>query len=322
MLDIYFFNVGHGDSIAINFPNGEWGIIDCNRALKTEEPPVLRFLKNNNIKKINFLCITHPHSDHYNGCEKIIEYCSNNIKNLILYDVSSMNNIDKDTSLGKALIEYKKINRTVDNALDKIICARRGESINIGDVVINFLNPTDRILKKLNYDEISLEKVEFNAASVIFYMLYENIKILLTADSTTSNWMEILKNNDEYVSDVIKISHHGSIENNPFNLLEKLVTKGTYSIISTDGGIRYSSLPSAEVIKSLNKLETKLTLTSDIDITEETEETEENNIYANSREKYVIKKLGKDINIPRKDGYIKISILEDRKIIQNNVLHF
>lgn len=31
MLKLYFFNVGHGDSIAINFPDNSWGVIDSQK---------------------------------------------------------------------------------------------------------------------------------------------------------------------------------------------------------------------------------------------------------------------------------------------------
>lgn len=54
MLELYFFNVGHGDSIAIKFPNNEWGIIDCNRNINHKEPNVLTFLKSKNVKTFKF----------------------------------------------------------------------------------------------------------------------------------------------------------------------------------------------------------------------------------------------------------------------------
>jgi len=103
MLNIYFFNVGHGDSIAVQFPDNTWGIIDCNRNRGEIDPNVLKFLKLEGIKSLRFLCLTHPHDDHFKGIDKIIEYFEENIGKFLTYNhrVGSKNETNKNSSLAK-----------------------------------------------------------------------------------------------------------------------------------------------------------------------------------------------------------------------------
>jgi len=76
-LKVIIFNVGEGDSAAIGFPVGEqtkWGLIDCCQAKYQNEPPVLKFLREEGIKELEFVCLTHLHYDHYRGLSQILDY--------------------------------------------------------------------------------------------------------------------------------------------------------------------------------------------------------------------------------------------------------
>ena len=148
MLELYFFNVGHGDSIAIKFPNNTWGVIDCNRNTNETTPHVLTFLLNKKVGNLCFLCITHPHEDHFKGIDKIIEQYSKHIDKLILYGLTRNDKeILETSSLGKGLKYFYNDNKT--NIRDKIELANINHSINVGDVEIKILNPTDDDLKNV-----------------------------------------------------------------------------------------------------------------------------------------------------------------------------
>ncbi len=75
-LHVYLFNVGQGDHILIQLPNGEYGIIDSHYDAKynpLNEPPGLTFLKERSKKesiRIAFLHISHYHKDHFKGLEQ------------------------------------------------------------------------------------------------------------------------------------------------------------------------------------------------------------------------------------------------------------
>jgi beta-lactamase superfamily II metal-dependent hydrolase len=94
-LIVRIFDVGHGDSILIEFPDGKdgkhLGIIDCNSHASSNRiaesnnqdrsvPKILSYLTNNlNDKKkeldyiVDFICLSHYHIDHYNGIGCLIK---------------------------------------------------------------------------------------------------------------------------------------------------------------------------------------------------------------------------------------------------------
>lgn len=255
MLTMYFFNVGHGDSIAVKFPNNDWGIIDCNRNSDTVEPNVLVFLKAIKVNRLKFICITHPHEDHFDGMDEIVDYFGKNIDLFLIFGRrTGHSNEERESSLTNALKIFIETHK--ETFLDKIIYPERGSKIIIDNIEITFLNPTANIIKKLSNLKY-LTNQDFNNESIVLNFIYNNNNILLTGDSTKANWSEILKDpslNNNLMSQITKISHHGSAQSNNKEIFDHIISKEkNVSIISTDGGILYKSIPSAEIINCLEK---------------------------------------------------------------------
>jgi competence protein ComEC len=81
MLRIRFLNVGQGDSIILEWQDItdlSWkiGIIDCNLYLNAN--PTLSYLIQNNYKEIEFILLSHPHSDHFSGMKALLLHCEKN----------------------------------------------------------------------------------------------------------------------------------------------------------------------------------------------------------------------------------------------------
>ncbi len=87
-LKLYVLDVGHGDSLIVQFPDGiSHGIVDCNRHKESntgfggnynpEWPKALTYFRNLVDKGqkpvIEFVCLTHPHIDHYMGYGHLLE---------------------------------------------------------------------------------------------------------------------------------------------------------------------------------------------------------------------------------------------------------
>ncbi|MEM9987791.1 MAG: hypothetical protein AAF804_22095, partial [Bacteroidota bacterium] len=74
-LRVIVFNVGNGDHILLQFPNGQYGIIDfCYQGvLKQYEPPAVTYLRNlkeehpDQPLSLAFLHLSHPDTDHIKG---------------------------------------------------------------------------------------------------------------------------------------------------------------------------------------------------------------------------------------------------------------
>ena len=78
---ITFKNVGHGDSIII-----EWDVIEKDKKKVTKlfiidckkverKNPVISYLKKCVNPQIEYLIISHPHNDHYSGMLELMQYC-------------------------------------------------------------------------------------------------------------------------------------------------------------------------------------------------------------------------------------------------------
>ncbi len=306
MLELYFFNVGHGDSIAIKFPNNEWGIIDCNRNINHKEPNVLTFLKSKNVKHLNFLCITHKHEDHFKGVDVLVDYFKDNIDTLILPNKTISGKYTRNR-----LIPLKKAIATiiVPNKGKKLKCADICSSFIIDEVSVQILSPDDEISNECFSKFLTNSEEEvLNKESVVIYFEFAGKKILLTGDVTADVWDKILHSDAEIKADIIKISHHGSKENNPYNILKLITKPNSYAIISSDGNIKYKALPSRDLIAFLQD-ECKINVLTTYDINQyQKDEKPKNieNLKENSIINFVSKSLTKDSQIY--SGYIKITI--------------
>jgi beta-lactamase superfamily II metal-dependent hydrolase len=85
-LTVYLFNVGQGDHILLELPNGEFGIIDFyyEISLGWKKPPALTYLdylKSRDPSRkivISFICISHPDRDHLKGIDYFLEWIKRN----------------------------------------------------------------------------------------------------------------------------------------------------------------------------------------------------------------------------------------------------
>jgi Metallo-beta-lactamase superfamily len=76
MLTIHVLNVGHGHSAIVEFDNGTdtvFGVVDSNLPAGETEPRALTKLRQLGAKRLSFLCLTHPHKDHFKGLYRIIQ---------------------------------------------------------------------------------------------------------------------------------------------------------------------------------------------------------------------------------------------------------
>lgn len=304
MLKLFFFNVGHGDSIAILFPNNSWGIIDCQKNFNAVEPNVLTFLKNNQIKQLEFLCITHPHLDHFYGADDIVEYFKENIKYFILYGMrTGHKNENSDNScLVKAIKKFVTYNRV--KYKDKIWLIKKDEEFNIEDVNVFCHNPSIKQIESIQKTSYVRES-DYNNLSVVFRLKYNDIQVLFTGDASGSLLAQI--SNNIPGCQVVKIAHHGSLNTNTDGVLNGLISKGSYSIISA--GNKYGC-PNVNVIDCLkNKLGSIVLLTTDIG------KQDVVNLNVDLGQTKIMQSLLDDINddrpvqsIPFYDGCIKVCI--------------
>src|SRR5579872_584692 len=75
LLEVHVINAGVGESIVIRMPGEGWGVVDCYSrcAADPDANPTVRFLRDRGVVRLEFLCLTHPHDDHYRGMSHLLE---------------------------------------------------------------------------------------------------------------------------------------------------------------------------------------------------------------------------------------------------------
>ena len=73
-LEIHIFGGTVGESIILGLPGRRWGMIDVWVAdiKNPRETPAIKFLEEQQITRLEFLCLTHPHEDHVKGVSYIV----------------------------------------------------------------------------------------------------------------------------------------------------------------------------------------------------------------------------------------------------------
>jgi ribonuclease BN (tRNA processing enzyme) len=74
-LEVHVFGAGEGESIIVQTPGGEWGVVDCFASSLTDPTTnaAYQFLEGQGVEEIQFLCMTHPHRDHFRGMSQLLD---------------------------------------------------------------------------------------------------------------------------------------------------------------------------------------------------------------------------------------------------------
>src|SRR5438045_3926059 len=76
MLTFHILNVDHGSSAVVEFDSGTekfFGVVDSNLPVGTTEPRALTKLRELGARRLSFVCLSHPHKDHFKGLYPIIQ---------------------------------------------------------------------------------------------------------------------------------------------------------------------------------------------------------------------------------------------------------
>lgn len=175
-----FIDVGQGDSIFLEFPNGKNMLIDAGENYESET--VQSFINSKGYFSLDYVVGTHPHTDHIGGLESIIRR----------YEIGEIY-LPKVVHTSKT---YENLLTTINELGYKVNSAISGmEIINEKGLEVKILSP-----KNSNYSEL-------NNYSVVIKIVFGNTSFLFMGDAETVVEDEIL---DEVNADVVKVGHHGS----------------------------------------------------------------------------------------------------------------
>lgn len=205
--NIYFFNAGKADAIILS-KNDKYMMIDTGEESLGEE--ILKYFKNNNINRLEYLVITHFDKDHIGSASSIID-------NIEIGEVLQSN--------------YPKESKYYDNYINSLsikgIAAKTisgNYKINLDDLDITILGP-----------QIIYDNNESNNSSLLVSVIDNENSFLFMGDSQNSRIKDFIKNNTS-TYDFIKIPYHGNYLKQLDNLLDN--TKAKYAVLtcsSTEG---------------------------------------------------------------------------------------
>ena len=176
-------DVGQAESIFIKDGNTNV-LIDAGDA--QSEDDIVKFLKSNGVKKLDYLINTHPHSDHIGGMRKVIK--SFEVGNLIFPEVP------------KKLIPtnelYTNLLKTIEKEGVSLRIAERNEVVALdnGRLEVIYTGPADNL----------------NDCSTVMIYRFKNISFMLTGDIEMAAEREILSLKIDLCCNVLKLGHHGS----------------------------------------------------------------------------------------------------------------
>ncbi len=219
-LKVSFLDVGHGDSIFIEFPGYEKMLLDgggfYNNISYIGENVVSPHLWHKKIKKIDLIALSHAHIDHIGGLFSIID----NFKVKQIWH----GNVAKNSQLFSRFIEKCKIHNI------QITKIHQGFRKNINGVEIRVLNPPRKT---------TIDYKELNNDSLVIMLTYRENKILLTGDIGAEVEKKLVnKYGDQLCCQVLKASHHGSKSSNTEEFMKAVQPK----IIVISGRLPYNSI--------------------------------------------------------------------------------
>ena len=180
-----------GDACLVILPTGETMMVDGADAIYT--PVLMENLKRLGVEKIDYLFVSHPHSDHFGGLFDSYGVVYNMPVGQAYYNGDKTQNIADHFKLED--IPYEVL--------------QAGDTLELGGVKFTVLNPTqDQLDNPVSNDPTTQQ----NCASLVFRMDYGDFSALFTGDIYTAEEKRLVaeyKDTGLLDVDMIKLPHHG-----------------------------------------------------------------------------------------------------------------
>jgi competence protein ComEC len=187
-LHVSFLNIGQGDAILIQTPNGQDILIDGGpdfQKINLELSKKLPFWD----RTIDLVVCTQPQADHVTGLVEVIQR----------YKVNQV--LEPGVSYNSSIYQ-EWCNLVEDKGIEYSI-ARAGQEIDLGSgIKIEVLNPPESLFEGTSHD------VDNNG--VVLRLSWGQVSFLFTADIREEAEFELIGQRANLKSTVLKVAHHGS----------------------------------------------------------------------------------------------------------------
>ncbi|MDD4238436.1 MAG: ComEC/Rec2 family competence protein [Desulfotomaculaceae bacterium] len=207
---VHFLDVGQGDCMLVQFPNGQNMLVDAGKNDSAET--IMDYLEANGIARLDYLVGTHPHEDHIGSLDKVIQ----------------------EFPVGEILLpKVTASTRTFRDVLEAI--ADKGMQVTTAKAGVNILEEEGLSVKLLAPLGSSYE--DLNNYSAVIKLTYREVSFLLEGDAEAESEKEMLNSGADVRADVLKVGHHGSNTSTSLSFLN--MVKPKYAVISLGEGNVY-----------------------------------------------------------------------------------
>jgi competence protein ComEC len=241
-LQVTFIDVGHGDSILIEFPKGKRMLIDGGGLHEDRfdigKNVIAPFLWKKKVQRIDTLVLTHPDPDHLKG----LNFIASQFSIGQFWDNGFQTDSESYLQLKKILREKKINTQSLHEGTPTQI---------INGVEISILNPP-----VWNSTQRKIQNVwDLNNSSLVMKLRFKNVSALLAGDIGKEAEGRMLRKDVSLRADILKVPHHGSSSSSSPLFLERV--KPTYAILSV-GERNIGRLPHPEVLKRYLQLGSRI----------------------------------------------------------------
>lgn len=221
ILSVHFLDVGQGDSVYIELPNGEIMLIDAGEQEAAEH--VTEYIKERAVQRIDYLIGTHPHSDHIGGIPAVIN----------TFEIGKM-----------YMPKVSHTSKTFENVLDAI----EENAVDVYSAKAGVVIYEDEVTKIHILAPVSDKYEDLNNYSAVIKIQYGETSFLFTGDAEQLSEDEI---SEDVSVDVLKVGHHGSKTSSSKEFLYRVMPETAVISVGADNSYGH---PSAPVINRLNEI--------------------------------------------------------------------
>jgi competence protein ComEC len=179
-LRIHYVDVGQGDSILLQLPDGRTMLIDGGDT----NTGIVAYLHSVGIQRIDLMIATHPHSDHIGGLVQVLQ----------AFPVTKVVTNGQPTTT----TVYEHFLDAISASKAAYIELKRGDTFSLSGIDFHCLNPA------------SLTNPDLNENSIVLQFTYGATTFLMMGDSGANIETALLSANLLSKVDILKVGHHGS----------------------------------------------------------------------------------------------------------------
>lgn len=244
-LEIHFLDVGEGDAIFLQSEK-ENALIDAGNLITGYK--VAEYLKEQKVKKIDHLIVTHPHPDHFGG----------------VFFILQMFDVDKVYDNGQKfhpedMLDFYRWYEELFRQRENYMVLKAGDILTIGDWNLEVIWPPEppEYFPDFNISSLAIKVYPVrkggeisNGVKAATTTVNDSFSCLLAGDIIMPAENELLRRGIDLKSEVLKVGHHGSAEATSDEFLQTVSPEIAIISVNKDNIRGY---PAKETIEKLEK---------------------------------------------------------------------